>query len=135
VTITLVCGPPCAGKTTYVEQHAQPDDLVVDLDHLAQLLGSPRSHGHPRPIRHRAEAWLLELCDEVAAGMHPSAWIVRTLPDPAQRAEWAAWLNAQVVVLDAPDDVLIDRAQQRPWPGATIDAIRWWRQTSGTVST
>jgi hypothetical protein len=32
--IVLVAGPPCAGKTTYVRDHAQPGDTVLDQDVL-----------------------------------------------------------------------------------------------------
>ncbi|MFC3238240.1 HNH endonuclease, partial [Streptomyces nitrosporeus] len=48
--VTLVCGPPCSGKTTYVRDRAQGGDLVVDWDALAQALGSPHPWDHPAPL-------------------------------------------------------------------------------------
>lgn len=36
--ITLVWGPPLSGKSTYVEQHARPGDLVVDYDKIGEAL-------------------------------------------------------------------------------------------------
>jgi len=44
--ITIVAGPPAAGKTTYVQQNMGPNDLVIDLDAIAQAIGSHNSHGH-----------------------------------------------------------------------------------------
>ena len=37
--ITLIVGPPGAGKTTYVKTHAKPGDLIVDYDKIADALG------------------------------------------------------------------------------------------------
>lgn len=36
--ITLVCGPPGSGKSTYVRAHKKHDDLVLDMDYLYQGL-------------------------------------------------------------------------------------------------
>lgn len=38
MTLYVVTGPPAAGKTTWVNQHAQYGDIVIDYDHLAQAL-------------------------------------------------------------------------------------------------
>ena len=32
--VTVVCGPPGSGKSTHVDGHKQPGDLVVDIDAL-----------------------------------------------------------------------------------------------------
>ena len=45
-SITLVVGAPCSGKTTYVREHMEPGDIVLDYDTLAVALGSPVEHGH-----------------------------------------------------------------------------------------
>ena len=39
--VYLVCGAPASGKTTYVKQHKEPGDFVLDLDVLRQALGAP----------------------------------------------------------------------------------------------
>ena len=38
--LIVVTGPPCSGKTTYVSEHAQPGDIIIDFDALAQAFGA-----------------------------------------------------------------------------------------------
>lgn len=49
----VITGPPGAGKTTWVNERATPDDLVWDLDRIAECMsGHPK---YPRPAHiHRA---------------------------------------------------------------------------------
>lgn len=35
----VICGPPCSGKSTYVREHAEDGDLLVDYDVIAQAFG------------------------------------------------------------------------------------------------
>lgn len=49
--LTVVMGAPCSGKSTYVREHANPGDIVIDFDVLAQALGSPDPHDHPKHVR------------------------------------------------------------------------------------
>lgn len=127
--ITLVYGPPCSGKTTWVQSQAQPGDLVVDHDLIAEAMGSPVSHNHPSQYREMSEHRVAELLAEVAAGMHPTAWVVRTLADSRARAETADYIRADEVVLVTEDRAtLVRRAADRPDPDATVAAIdRWFR--------
>jgi predicted kinase len=52
VTVTVVTGPPCSGKSTYVRNHAKPGDIVIDFDTMAQAFGSPAPHDHSAATRH-----------------------------------------------------------------------------------
>lgn len=49
--ITVVTGPPCSGKSTYVRTHARPGDIVIDFDTMAQAFGSPNPHDHSAATR------------------------------------------------------------------------------------
>lgn len=127
MAIVLVYGPPCGGKTTHVLAHAEPGDLIVDHDLLAQEAGSGRTHNHYSEYRNAAEADVDRLLDEVADGKHPNAWVIRTAPDAQRRAELARYIRAsETVLITAPRDALVARAQERPDPIGTVRAINRW---------
>ncbi|MDG9703793.1 hypothetical protein [Streptomyces sp. DH37] len=123
--VTIVYGPPCAGKTTYVTQRARPGDLVLDLDAIAQALGSPNDHGHPPAlIPFAIEARDAVLTRLTRAHELRHAWVITSRADVLARLP-----GAQLVTLDVPADECKRRARAAGRPprwDAHID--RWWRE-------
>lgn len=76
--ITLVWGPPCAGKSTYVQDHAKPGDLVIDFDLIAQSFGSPNTHDHSQTVTDVANRVRNKRLGRLRLGKYntPRAWIV-----------------------------------------------------------
>ena len=115
--LTVITGPPCSGKTTYVAQHAKPGHITVDFDTLAQALGSPVTHGHARPV------WKVAIDARDAAitaaiGRHrqgATAWIIDSRPTPAARRRYLE-AGARIVDLTAPAEELHRRADQAGRP-------------------
>ena len=102
--LTVVCGPPGAGKTTYVASHAQPGDLVVDLDAIkSELSGLPPYHANHEEWRERAmrerNKRLVGLCFPDCP--HPRAWLISSCPLVADRRWWRA-LGAETVLIRPP---------------------------------
>lgn len=128
--VTIVCGPPCAGKSTYVRENMQPGDLVVDYDDIARRLGSPVSHGHDFKYHRRVEHIISKMLLDIEIGIRPRAWVIRSLPEPEAREALAKQLGATVHVVDAPDDLLMERANMRPNRSQTVAAIKEWRSRS-----
>jgi hypothetical protein len=114
--LTVVTGPPCSGKSTYVRTHAVGGDIVIDFDELAVALGSPVRHGHApaivavtRVARSAAIGAALR-----AHGQGSRVWIVDTIitPRSAQMYEDA---GAEIVTLSVAQDELHRRAHaERP---------------------
>jgi AAA domain len=117
LVLTVVTGPPCAGKTTYVRQHAKPGDIIVDFDLIAQALGSPVSHGHNGQLREvAAAAWAGAVRGAIAqhqAGRR--AWIVDARPRP-YRSEQYQRAGARLVHLEAEAAELHRRADEAGRP-------------------
>jgi hypothetical protein len=122
-SVTLVAGPPCAGKSTYVQRHASPDAYVVCWDSIAASHGLP-IHPTPLEMRHQLRAEYNARLAHVSSA--DEAWVIRSLPDPIERVAWATALDAELVTLVPPLDLLTDRALRRPDPAATIHAIHTW---------
>jgi len=40
MTINVIVGPPCAGKSTHVKANSTKGDVLVDYDDLAKALGA-----------------------------------------------------------------------------------------------
>jgi hypothetical protein len=128
---TVVAGPPCSGKTTYVAEHASPSALVIDWDAIAQRLGSPHSHHHPPSMFASIDAEYRALLAQVPYA--EEAWIIRSLGSPTERAEWAERYDAEVLVLRPDIDTLTARALDRPDPDRTVrDVHRWFAEDEGS---
>jgi hypothetical protein len=125
--ITIVCGPPCAGKNHYIDEHRSPDDVVIDWDVIAQELGSPRAHHHPKPMYSRiAAAYDARLAQLEKNPPDHDVWIIRALPEQAERDRWAARFGAEVVLLTPPMNVLLQRARLRDHTSWHEWGIRRW---------
>ncbi len=124
--VTLVCGPPAAGKTTWVRARAGPGDQVIDLDEICRRLGSRSTHDHPRHVVRLARS-MRESLERKAASMPGRTWAIRSLPRAEDRAAVAERLGADVVMLATPADEAVERARVDGRPGWTPQVIRdWW---------
>lgn len=92
--VMLVCGPPAAGKTTYVARHASRDDIVIDLDAIAKEWG----YGRYRPSNivglalHERNRRLANLAKEK---LDRTAWVILTAPSQSLRTWWCGALNVK----------------------------------------
>ncbi|KKK68634.1 hypothetical protein LCGC14_2942110, partial [marine sediment metagenome] len=73
--VTVVCGPPGAGKTSYVQERARWGDLIVDVDAIFAAIGGTAEHGHPPNLLTAALAARDALINSIDA--NPGrAWII-----------------------------------------------------------
>lgn len=114
--VKLVCGPPAAGKTTYVRAHAATDDIVIDLDFIAQEHGFSRNlpAGELAGLLRARNARLAALANEPA---ERTAWIILTAPSRSLREWWREALAVQdddVILLVPSRDELYRRIRSDP---------------------
>lgn len=125
--VTLVTGPPCAGKSRLVDERAARHDVVVCHDREARRAGSRRRHEHLQVHRDAAERAWAQLVDDVAGQAEVTAWVVRCAPNGDERQQLAERLRAtSVLVLLPPPDVCLHRAEVDRRDRRTYGLIRGW---------
>lgn len=136
VPLTIVCGPPAAGKSTYVQSHAGKADLVIDLDAIAlaafgkrvTLLDGERLIDC---LKQRNQA-LADLMWKKAICKYPHAWLIVAEPDPFKRQWWADTVKpARIAVLETSEAECLARAAADKGPARHANVAKgikaWWR--------
>lgn len=123
--ITVISGPPCAGKSTFLKEHAKPGDTVVDLDEISAAFGSPDTI---TPVARVAREAAIS---EILTATDRDAWIIHTNPKPEQIEKYRD-AGATFELVDPGIDVALERAADRP--DGTAEAIRKWYAAPPQIS-
>lgn len=133
IPLRIVCGPPCAGKSFFVDQNKAENDIVIDLDRIAsEISGEPlhgwASHWLDAALWRRNE--MLGDLSRMGTGGNIAAWLIVSEPEARHRQYWNDKLNPEsVIVLETPEAECIRRCEAdfRPHMKQTMDAIvKWW---------
>jgi len=115
--ITIVMGPPCGGKSTYVSEMSEPGDVVVDMDLMAQALtvgsGVHDYADHVRAVAWRARSAAVKAALQVGELSRVNVWIVHSDP-PADWLLKYRLANARLKMVDPGRDVCLSRLSDRP---------------------
>lgn len=136
----LVTGPPAAGKTTWVRDHATHGDITIDYDALANVLtpqgGKP--HAWPTAVKAVTKAARLAAIDAaIKVSTTTDVYIIHSSPSPQLLARYEA-AGAKFVTVDPGREVVLARAKrERPWQ--MVQAAKQWYadpqpQQTSTVS-
>jgi energy-coupling factor transporter ATP-binding protein EcfA2 len=127
--VTLICGPPCAGKSTLAAHLAglSDDAVVLDVDVIARQLGSPTRWRHEPEIQAHAEGMFLAALNQLARTDAVTAFVVRCLPNPWKRHKLARGIGAhRVMLIDPGKQTCLDRARGDRRPIGTLTSIHDW---------
>lgn len=128
IPLTIVCGPPCSGKTTYVVQHASPTDTVIDLDAILMRLEPSYRHWSGMLSQEllnkaiRVRNAMLGSLDRQTAGR---AWFIVSAPTKAERDWWQRKLGGELILLHPGAGECKRRAIQRGTPEAGKGVDEW----------
>lgn len=123
--IHVVLGPPTAGKSTFVREHAAEGDVIVDYDAIAQALGFPEEHDADGSIRLVTRSARVGAINRVMDGLDHDAWIIGTNPKPARLRAYAR-AGAEFTVIDPGQDECLRRAKAQGRPPGVFVAINDW---------
>lgn len=113
--VTVLCGPPGAGKTTHLKENASPGDLIIDLGPIAAALSGMCPYESPvdlLPFSLRAEEAVINELFRSTGPKH--AWIVTTAKSAAVRREMERRLSANVIVFETPAVECVRRIRLDP---------------------
>ena len=123
--ITVISGPPCAGKTTHAMASAKDGDVIIDFDALATAFGSPGHRNPPPAIRHTTHAARDAAIATVLDGIESDAWIIHTQPNSEQLQRYSD-AGAVVQMVDPGQETCLRRAIDEGRPVETVAAIENW---------
>ncbi len=129
--VTVVCGPPGSGKTTYVRERAKWGDLIVDLDTIWSALTGLPLYDKPDPLLPFVVSCRDAIYERLSrANDVRQAWIITGGAKAHDRAAWRQ-RGAQVIVIETQATVCIARirADNRRAKRAALLArlvTDWW---------
>jgi 5-methylcytosine-specific restriction protein A len=133
IPLTIVCGPPGAGKRTYVADHYSNGDVVIDLRRIVTSMSGLTEH---QAVDARWVSLALGARNDLLRSLatdtlHKRAWFVLGEPSAARLATWSRRLAGTIVMLDVPLPVCIDRLRRNGTEGAQLaraiaNAQRWF---------
>lgn len=115
--VFLVYGPPCAGKTTWVQSVANDDDLIVDIDRIWECLCTSDRYHKPNRIKSNVFGVRDILLDQVKIrkGMWRNAYILGTYPLRTDRDRICSLLRAREVFIFENKETCLSRCQTEEW--------------------
>lgn len=135
MTLHVVTGPPAAGKSTFVREHAQPGDIRIDFDVLANTLAGlpPGNHEHTptiKAITKAARAAAIDTAIKHAGTV--DVWVIHSTPsgdtlDNYRRA------GAEIHVVDPGRDLVMNRIKKTRPSHMHAVAARWYEANGQTT--
>lgn len=125
--LTIVVGPPCAGKSTLVREKAEPGDVIVDFDALALALGGKASHDAEPSVRDAAFAARGAVIEFLLAHPDVDGYVIHSRPKADDVAAYeAAGDQVRWLLVDPGEDECKRRAVDDGRPDRTVAAIEDW---------
>lgn len=132
IPVVLVCGPPGAGKTTYVQSVAMSGDVVIDLDaYKVRVGGKPWDTD---PLVFRRAVGVRDA--DIRALRHATGgtcYLIVSAPTKAERREWCVALKkvtVKVIDTDAEECIrrILSDSERLSAASGQVRAVReWWR--------
>lgn len=136
--LTVITGPPCSGKSTYIKTRAQPGHIIIDMDRIALALtadGTPH-HAYPEHIKQLAQLTRRTALTNAIA-LHQqghTAWIIDTKPGQRRRQDYHR-AGATFIHLDPGIEVCLARAAGGERPPDIIRFIhRYYHEQPAPMS-
>lgn len=117
--VYLITGASCSGKTSWVKERVQANDIVVDIDDIWQMVSSQERYTKPNALK----PIIFKIRDELkgliarGTGTWRNAFIIESLPskqDREREADRYKAFNIEIVTMDATLEECLERLHNNP---------------------
>lgn len=109
--VYLVYGPPMSGKTSYVIEHMEKGDIVVDIDKLYEAVSFCDLYDKPDNLKYNIFSIRNHIIDNIKTryGGFRTAWIIGGYPSKVERDRLINELGASPIYLETTKEECINR--------------------------
>lgn len=115
--VYLVYGSPCSGKTSWVNDVANDDDLILDIDSIWEAIC--KADRYHKPKRLKANVFGIRDCilDQIKTrkGMWRNAFVIGGYPLASDRERLCNLLGAKPIFIEASEQECLARAETEDW--------------------
>lgn len=126
----VVTGPPASGKSSWIDAHAKPTDVVIDLDRITRALtgpGAPAWNQNPIHLRVAHRARYAAMDEAFTLRDKTDVYLIHTMPSAKARAKYKR-LEARIITVDPGRAIVMQRIEDMRQPGMRAVATRWYNQ-------
>jgi predicted kinase len=132
MTVFVVTGPPAAGKTTWVREHAKPGDITIDYDTLAQALSPELASDpadQPKYVTDVVMAARSAAIDEATYGspITHDVYLVHSMPGRQHLNRYRKY-GFEVITIDPGYTECMRRAQDERTPRQVEQVHEWYER-------
>lgn len=115
--VYIVFGAPCSGKTSFVEENAGDNDIILEIDRLYQGITKSGVHELPQAVKSNVFKLRDVMLDMIATryGAWENAYIIGGYPLLNERERLADRVSAdRIIYIDTPKEVCLLRLESEP---------------------
>lgn len=115
--VYIVYGSPFSGKSTWVDEQATADDLIVDIDKIWECISFCDKYNKPKKLQQNVFEIRNTLLEQIKMrlGNWQNAFIVGTYPLKMERQRLADKLGAELIFIETEKDICLNRAKNDAW--------------------
>lgn len=126
-TVYVIHGCPCAGKSTYVREHAHKNDLIVDIDRIYTAVSINDMYDKPKAIQSAVFTLYNGLLDMVKrrTGAWEDAYVITSNRYAKQVERMVDELKAEYIHIPCEYKVAVERMKKRIATHKYMDEKLW----------